>query len=79
MFIQFILISIDQATQANFCSWAIPCFIHIADLPTWLNRKPGGSGPKTFLGSFRGAGGYATQKSLEISVLRLAENALPTF
>ena len=57
-----------------------------ADLPTWLNPKPGDSRapkifscPKFFGGPFQGVWGMLLQKNLKINVLRLAENAFPTF
>ena len=53
-----------------------------SDLLTWLNPKPGGSGPQIFRAvqaSSRGTGGMLSQKILKISVLRFAENAFLTF
>ena len=61
----------------------------LTDLPTWLNPKPGGCGPKhsssragarkIFWTLVGGSGSMLPQKILKISVLRLAENAFPTF
>ena len=60
-----------------------------SDLPTCLNPKPGGSGPKMFRAVqwlknvfgplLVGYGCILPQKILKISALRLAENAFPTF
>ena len=64
-----------------------------SELPTWLNPKTlknfCGYGPKTsravqgqkkFFGPLvGGSGGMLSQKILKVSVLRLAENAFPTF
>ena len=53
--------------------------IYCVDLPTLLNPERGGSGPKIFWAPTWGSGSMLPQEILKISVLRLAENAFPTF
>ena len=82
---------LDNATQLTVSQYfnqnlRSPLYL---DLPTWLNPEPGGYGPKNFSSRagarkifwtlYRGVWGILPQKILKISVLRLAENAFPTF